>query len=430
MTTPTTNPVPSSAAADLLFNAEKIDEAVSTAALTYTDRLGASRLTLAGATARISAINTRGAWVTATVYAARDVVSNSGTWYIALDAHTSGATFAGDSAAHWRVYQGVTQSQLDTQLEGYVAGEAGRACRELACVVRNSGAGWVFINDTDHAPMGFSAVSVVGDTLRVTYSATYTKVLSMLGSVDETMASRGLSFGPSVGLGLSNFSLFMNFSCWVEKALGTFAFGDIDPWLDPGVDTTIATTDESRFTITHKTASGDDPPMATLITGTAGIEPRLSYGGTSIIVTFFDDLAGYVYYNAGTTSWVVVTNNIAQPTFSFAAGVLTVTHEDIGDCYEVFITPVSGLYVMAAGTPSGTAGTRATSFTVGIYDYAGAAVTTANANMKFHYRRTRKVRTKAPDGTRVSIRRGPVLLDPAAVISTDGNLWIRAVMEV
>lgn len=112
MTTPTTNPVPSDSPLDLLFNVEKIDESVSSSALSYLDRFGVTRLTLAGAVARISAVNPRGAWVTATLYNARDVVSNSGTWYIALDQHTSGATFAGDQATHWRVYQGVVSSEL------------------------------------------------------------------------------------------------------------------------------------------------------------------------------------------------------------------------------------------------------------------------------------------------------------------------------
>lgn len=112
MTTPTSDPVPSTSPLDLLFNAEKIDEAVNSSASAYVDRFGVNRLTLAGATARISAVNTRGAWVTATLYNARDVVSNSGTWYIALDTHTSGATFAGDLAAHWRVYQGLLATDL------------------------------------------------------------------------------------------------------------------------------------------------------------------------------------------------------------------------------------------------------------------------------------------------------------------------------
>lgn len=112
MTTPTTLPVPSQSPMDLLFNAEKIDQIVSSSALTYVDRLGVTRKTAAGAVAAISVVNPRGAWATGTLYAPRDVVSNSGTWYISLDTHTSGATFAGDQTAHWRVYQGVISSDL------------------------------------------------------------------------------------------------------------------------------------------------------------------------------------------------------------------------------------------------------------------------------------------------------------------------------
>ena len=112
MATPTTNPVPSSDPNDLVFNAEKLDTVVNSSALQYQDRLGVMRRTVAGAVASISATNPRGAWVTATAYQPRDVVSNSGTWYISLDAHTSGATFAGDQTAHWRVYQGVISSDL------------------------------------------------------------------------------------------------------------------------------------------------------------------------------------------------------------------------------------------------------------------------------------------------------------------------------
>ncbi len=145
---PSTNPVPSQAAQDLLFNAEKLDEALSSSSLQYVDRLGASRLTLAGAVARISAVNPRGNWATATLYAARDIVLNSGTWYIALDQHTSGATFAGDQTAHWRVYQGVVSTDLDDTASAsknvgmiklnatlnYVAGTLGARLREQVSV--------------------------------------------------------------------------------------------------------------------------------------------------------------------------------------------------------------------------------------------------------------------------------------------------------
>ena len=40
-------------------------------------------------------------WATATAYVAGQGVTNGGRTYVAVDAHTSGATFAGDLAAHW-----------------------------------------------------------------------------------------------------------------------------------------------------------------------------------------------------------------------------------------------------------------------------------------------------------------------------------------
>lgn len=115
----TTNPVPSADVDDLVFNAQKLDEVINSSSGLYVDRLGVQRLTATGATNRIAALNPRGAWVTATLYQPRDLVLDSGTWYVALDTHTSGATFAGDLAAHWRPEQGVTSADLlDTTTAG------------------------------------------------------------------------------------------------------------------------------------------------------------------------------------------------------------------------------------------------------------------------------------------------------------------------
>jgi len=108
----TTTAVPSSDVSDFVFNVQKLDEIATGTALTYVDRLGVERSTAAGVMARFAALNPRGAWATATVYQSRDLVLQSGTWYIALDTHTSGATFAGDLLAHWRPEQGVTRADL------------------------------------------------------------------------------------------------------------------------------------------------------------------------------------------------------------------------------------------------------------------------------------------------------------------------------
>ncbi len=108
----TSNPVPSYDPSDLLFNAQKLDEAISSSDPTYTDRLGVQRKTLAGAVATIEAFTSRGAWAgPGTAYALKDLVLESGTWYVCVVAHTSSAAFASDTAS-WRVYQGIVDADL------------------------------------------------------------------------------------------------------------------------------------------------------------------------------------------------------------------------------------------------------------------------------------------------------------------------------
>lgn len=79
----------------------------------------------------VTSFNNRGAWTSTTAYAVNDLVSNSGTWYQCVVAHTSGATFAGDLSSKWRVYQGVTSTQLSAtngaSMIGYNQGGTGAA---------------------------------------------------------------------------------------------------------------------------------------------------------------------------------------------------------------------------------------------------------------------------------------------------------------
>jgi lysophospholipase L1-like esterase len=80
--------------------------------LTATDRLGHTKSTLSAAIDSIKSFNNRGAWTAVTVYAGKDLVSNAGTWYVCVVAHTSSAAFATDTASKWRVYQGITLADL------------------------------------------------------------------------------------------------------------------------------------------------------------------------------------------------------------------------------------------------------------------------------------------------------------------------------
>lgn len=80
-------------------------------ALTATDRLGGVKSTLSAAIDSIKTFTNRGAWVTATAYVGKDLVSSGGSWYVCVIAHTASASF-GTDVANWRLYQGVTSGDM------------------------------------------------------------------------------------------------------------------------------------------------------------------------------------------------------------------------------------------------------------------------------------------------------------------------------
>ncbi len=192
MTTPTNKPVPSQDPRDLLFNAEKVDEAVNTSNLQYLDRFGVPRQTLAGAIDSIKAVNVRGAWTTATAYQSKDVVSNAGTWYICVAPHTSGATFAGDLAANWRVYQGVVASDLSNtsdatkgaglsgynQSLAYAASTAGRALQRTISLRAQGATLDGVADDTAYVQAAFALANGTGK--RVVFDGPACKITSAI----------------------------------------------------------------------------------------------------------------------------------------------------------------------------------------------------------------------------------------------------------
>jgi len=131
----TTKPVPSTDPADLVLNAGILDEAVNSTAQTFTDRLGVVKPTVLGAIETMKAFSSRGAWVAATAYAVKDLVSSSGTWYVCVVAHTSSASLATDLATKWRVYQGVLSGDLSgsggSSIVGFIQTGTGALARTV-----------------------------------------------------------------------------------------------------------------------------------------------------------------------------------------------------------------------------------------------------------------------------------------------------------
>jgi hypothetical protein len=104
---------------------------------TVNTRLGGAVDTVAKAIQTIKAFNYRGAWVTATAYAIKDVVTNGGIAYVAPAAFVSSGSFATDLAAgNWVVHQGATLEQLiagtGATLITFTPGGTGAVARTVA----------------------------------------------------------------------------------------------------------------------------------------------------------------------------------------------------------------------------------------------------------------------------------------------------------
>lgn len=169
MTTPTNNPVPSSDPRDLLFNAEVLDVAINSSASEYKDRLGIPRLTLAGAAESIKAFNSRGAWAAATLYAVRDLVLESGTWYVCVAAHTSSGSFAADVSAKWRVHQGLTKTDLadanGSNLSGHIELGSDAAATTTQAALRELSANSPSAAIPNFGAVGNRNTTILGDSI-------------------------------------------------------------------------------------------------------------------------------------------------------------------------------------------------------------------------------------------------------------------------
>ena len=86
--------------------------------------------------------------------------------------------------------------------------DGGKKLKIIAGVIRNSGNGWEYINDSGHEPLNLTSVSVdANGKIEIDYGFTASKVLSLVATPDETFA--GLySIGGSVGLDKTLFNCY------------------------------------------------------------------------------------------------------------------------------------------------------------------------------------------------------------------------------
>lgn len=180
---------------------DHISDVSTSVALTSTDRMGNVKDTVAGAVFKIGSFNNRNAWVTATSYAVKDLVSNAGTWYVCVVAHTSSAAFATDTATKWRIYQGVTTGDLSASSGSTLSGHLPAGASAIPTTLEKA-LNWNQVN-----VFRFMSAAQIADVRAYTYTLDVTTpfavavaCLTVLGGGDLIAPSGGYLLNGSAGL--------------------------------------------------------------------------------------------------------------------------------------------------------------------------------------------------------------------------------------
>lgn len=193
-------------------------------------RLGETVDSAAKAIQSIKVFNYRDAWITATLYAVKDVVTNSGVSYVAVTAHTSG-TFATDLAAgKWVIHQGATKEELaasdGSSLIGFTNLGSGAETRPLEDKILELGR-----SPTDYGMDVNSANINLATSAADVYSSALTRTIILPDSQGAIVEKVCLRNGQSLKGSLASYIDFSGMSGTAGIVTGARSTGAVD---DPG----------------------------------------------------------------------------------------------------------------------------------------------------------------------------------------------------
>lgn len=305
--------------------------------------------------------------------------------------------------------------------------------RILIGVIRNTGTGWSYVDDTGHSPTGFNknTISVVSGRIQVPYLFNASKVGTLIAVPDETLAAQGLLAGASVGTSLANIALGANLRFLINTTDNTFSA--------PAVFNGLLSASYSggTTTVTHPAAVANLPPVVTQLRktgGTVGALPAAGYNATQTFIEHNTDMGGLATYSGGTWSTTTEMDTVRTAityTWDATNGKLDVTHPNCTNAYDVQLTArgsASGYLTPRISAVGGSINRNV--FGVEFFDASGTKVTTQSDQMNFAWRRPGQVKSNINSGGLYSVDRGFVELDASQFVSATGNLWLFGVMEV
>lgn len=192
-----------------------------------------------------------------------------------------------------------------------VIGETGKTIKVVACVIRNSGSGWQFINDAGHAPLNCASVSNDNSKITITYNFTAKKVVSFVACPDETMASDFMSMGASVGVDTALINLYQN------KSMGGYIYYDGANWVFNSAEGVSGVSfSNGVLTITHSAITGI---KGSVECRTGALLANLGSLGTTTTEVYFRDYTGAlatspttdmkIYFERDSSNLVLSPNN-------------------------------------------------------------------------------------------------------------------------
>lgn len=180
----------------------------------------------------------------------------------------------------------------------------------LTGIIRNSGSGWGFINDSDHEPLNMSSVEVnESGQIVVNYGFTAKKVLSLIATPDETFAQK-YTIGGSVGKDKVTFNVFE----LAHTIGGAVSYNQsTDTWSITYSTFTNVSFDSTtgKLTLTHETISGIGSAQRYLINADGrNCDVKVNSATDSTIELIFLDSSGNVITTPSADMYMYVTRDI------------------------------------------------------------------------------------------------------------------------
>jgi len=337
-----------------------------------------------------------------------------------------------------------------TTRQTVLANKQHRRSIAVAGVIRNKGTGWTFINDTDHQPMnmnldeGDNAGTTTGG-LEVTASGDImfyhkgTGVYSMIVAPDETLASKGLICGASVGNDKSIISMYAPLHGKIDLATGNV--NSIDTTIFPKDTISILDiTDDGviSFTRPHDIAAPDTIVKYEPSTNSdraKGIhlmypKPDSGHWITHLYAPFQFRINGSANGSFTTHGSQTINNSQIVSTYDSATGVITVAFPMLPQHYLEIIPAIT--YKVGSLNPLinyGVTNVDSDKIQIRIKNIDGSAITDTN-KVSFYINMGLNAKvSKANMKGAITISQPKCRIDAATFKVPYGNLWIYGMMQ-